>query len=117
MPDVEDINLPSLGRVTGQRTMVPTEAMAAFAWIATHALNELWSQGESTDPIDPKTCCSNCCGPCSAIATLDRAGVLDVTVTPVVDDESWWVDGKVDRAWLARVLKPSCETCAGGDDA
>ena len=72
----------------------------AVAGLARFALDQLWQ-------AEDEGCCPTCCDPCGALRDLLDAGVLDrlLAVSSGATGSSWWVDGKVDRAWLARAWR------------
>jgi hypothetical protein len=80
-------------------------------WLIVHALNTAGTQFD--DPALDERCCSNCCGACAALVALRDAGTLDDRVRLVAQGGgwSWWVDGRVDREYLDRAIRPDCETC------
>jgi len=53
-------------------------------------------------------CCSICCAPCHALKSLADDGRLDEFLAGDEDAArcDWWVDGKVDREWLAHAWRP-----------
>lgn len=81
----------------------------ALSLLVQHALNCL---PEPDDELAP--CCSNCCGPCAALALLRWKGSLDAAVRAgAFENYDWWDGSGVDRAWLDARMAPDCETCRG----
>jgi hypothetical protein len=64
-------------------------------------------------------CCPECCAPCAALAHLAATGQLDRIAADYIartGDSDWWdgVEGRVDRAWLARAWRMvDCHTADG----
>lgn len=71
------------------------------AWLVAHALDSLWLADQEHG------CCPECCGPCAALLRLTNDGSVDDIAAPYQtgDASMWWVDGQVDREFLARAWR------------
>lgn len=79
-----------------------TKRVTAYAMLAHHALNELFT--------DSGGCCPRCCAPCGALKILDGEGILDALVLEWYEYEDgtrvfenppeWFKNGHVDRGWM-----------------
>lgn len=80
-----------------------SKRVLAYAMLAHHALNELFT--------DKEGCCPKCCAPCGALQLLDGEGVLDTLVQEWheysnglkvfrEDTTPWFVNGAIDRGWM-----------------
>lgn len=77
------------------------------------ALDYLWSDSQNPELSG---CCDHCCAPCDLLRRLKAEGKLDKLVQLAEphhwQNSSWWVNGRVDRLWLATAWacrsRPEC---------
>ena len=97
-------------RLAAERAVSVLQALPP---LVAHGLNEIWSSEDG--------CCPSCCGPCSALASLARSGLLDDAVRPFVTETNgagyeWWTGTSVDGHVKRWALRKRWAQCPNHDD-